>query len=40
MTRYVTGLLALLCVLHAHAEVPADRFGPADLARISASPTA
>ena len=28
MTRYLTGLLALLFVLHAHAEAAADRFGP------------
>jgi len=34
MTRYLTGLLALLFVLGAHAEVPADRIGPADLDRI------
>jgi dipeptidyl aminopeptidase/acylaminoacyl peptidase len=36
MTRYAIGLLALLLLLQAHAEAPADRFGPADLDRIAA----
>ncbi len=35
MLRELTGLLALSLALPAYAELPADRFGPADLARLA-----